>query len=354
MMEPLYGVSPDDGLAMWGADRDFRPPQAVADSLARLTEHGIYGYFGDDSKYLDAIAWWMKHRHGWEVPRGGIFTTHGLVNGTALCVDTFTEPGDGVVLFTPVYHSFAKVIRANDREVIELPLVQNNGRYEMDFDSYDAALPPHAKMVILCSPHNPGGRVWSRAELQQVAEFCIKHDLLLVSDEIHHDLTFGAKHTAMALIDGISDRLIMMTAASKTFNIAGGHSGNVIIEDPNLRARFAKRMQALGLSPNSFGLHMITAAYSPEGAQWVDELLVYLDGNRKIFDAGINAIPGLTSMPLEATYLAWVDVSGTGMSLQEAIDRVQKRAKIAVNHGPTFGTGGESFLRFNIDCHRGF
>jgi cystathionine beta-lyase len=184
------------------------------------------------------------------------------------------------------------------------------------------------------------------------AEFCIKHDLLLVSDEIHHDLTFGAKHTAMALIDGISDRLIMMTAASKTFNIAGGHSGNVIIEDPNLRARFAKRMQALGLSPNSFGLHMITAAYSPEGAQWVDELLVYLDGNRKIFDAGINAIPGLTSMHLEATYLAWVDVSGTGMSLQEAIDRVQKRAKIAVNHGPTFGTGGESFLRFNIGTQR--
>ena len=352
MMEPLYGVSPDDGLAMWVADMDFRPPQAVADSLARLTEHGIYGYFGDDRKYLDAVAWWMKHRHGWEVPRSGIFTTHGLVNGTALCVDTFTEPGDGVVLFTPVYHSFSKVIRANDREVIELPLVQKNGRYEMDFDSYDAALPSHAKMVILCSPHNPGGRVWCRAELQQVADFCVRHDLLLVSDEIHHDLTFGVKHTPMALIDGILDRLIMMTAASKTFNIAGGHSGNVIIEDLDLRARFAKRMQALGLSPNSFGLHMITAAYSPEGAQWVDDLLTYLDENRKIFDAGINAIPGLTSMPLEATYLAWVDVSGTGMSLQEAIYRVQKRAKIAVNHGTTFGKGGESFLRFNIGTQR--
>jgi cystathionine beta-lyase len=124
MMEPLYGVSPDDGLAMWVADMDFRPPQAVADSLTKLTDHGIYGYFGDDSEYLDAVAWWMKNRHGWEVPRGGIFTTHGLVNGTALCVDTFTDPGDGVVLFTPVYHAFAKVIRANDREVIELPLVQ--------------------------------------------------------------------------------------------------------------------------------------------------------------------------------------------------------------------------------------
>ena len=274
------------------------------------------------------------------------------MKGTPNCEDKVTQPSEGGDLFAPVYHALAKGNQANEREVIELPLVQNNGRYEMDFDSYDAALPAHAKMVILCSPHNPGARVWSPAELQQVAKFCVKHDLILVSDEIHHDLTFGLKHTPMALIDGISDRLIMMTAASKTFNIAGGHSGNVIIEDPSLRARFAKRMQALGLSPNAFGLHMITAAYSPEGAQWVDDLLAYIDENRKIFDAGINAIPGLTSMPLEATYLAWVDVSGTGMPLEEAIDRVQKRAKIAVNHGPTFGKGGESFLRFNIGTQR--
>ena len=351
-MEANYGVSAKDGISMWVADMDFRPPECVQNVVRQMAEHGIFGYHGNDSAYLNSISWWMQNRHNWSIDPSWIFTTHGLVNGTALCVDTFTTPGDGVVLFTPVYHAFAKVIHANDREVIEMPLVQNNGRYEMDFDSYDAALPAHAKMVILCSPHNPGGRVWSPAELQQVAKFCVKHDLILVSDEIHHDLTFGLKHTPMALIDGISDRLIMMTAASKTFNIAGGHSGNVIIEDPSLRARFAKRMQALGLSPNAFGLHMITAAYSPEGAQWVDDLLAYIDENRKIFDAGINAIPGLTSMPLEATYLAWVDVSGTGMPLEEAIDRVQKRAKIAVNHGPTFGKGGESFLRFNIGTQR--
>jgi cystathionine beta-lyase len=207
-------------------------------------------------------------------------------------------------------------------------------------------------MVVLCSPHNPGGRVWSRAELEQVAAFAKRHDLILVSDEIHHDLTFGVKHTPMALIEGIANRLIMMTASTKTFNIAGCHSGNVIIDDPDLRARFSKRMQGLGLSPNSFGLHMVTAAYSPQGAEWVDELIHYLDGNRQIFDAGINAIPGVKSMNLDSTYLAWVDFSGTGMTLDEVIARVQKQAKIAANYGPTFGTGGETFLRFNIGTAR--
>ena len=352
MMELLYGVSPDDGISMWVADTDFRPPQIVQDKLTEMTEHGIYGYYGGDGPYLDAIQWWMKNRHGWDVPRAGIFTTHGLVHGTAMCVDTFTAPGDGVALFTPVYHAFAKVIHANDREVIELPLGLNDGRYEMDFDAYDAALPAHARMVVLCSPHNPGGRVWSRAELEQVAAFAERHDLILVSDEIHHDLTFGVKHTPMALIEGIANRLIMMTASTKTFNIAGCHSGNVIIDDPDLRARFSKRMQGLGLSPNSFGLHMVTAAYSPQGAEWVDELMHYLDGNRQIFDAGINAIPGVKSMNLDSTYLAWVDFSGTGMTLDEVIARVQKQAKIAANYGPTFGTGGETFLRFNIGTAR--
>ena len=351
-MEMLYGVSPNDGLSMWVADMDFRPPKIVQDKLTELLDHGVYGYFGDDGPYLDAIQWWMKHRHGWEVPRDGVFTTHGLVNGTAMCVDTFTAPGDGIVLFTPVYYAFAKVIHANNRDVIELPLTNNNGRYEMDFEAYDAVLPAHARMIVLCSPHNPGGRIWSRTELEQVAAFAKRHDLILVSDEIHHDLTFGVKHTPMALIEGISDRLIMMTASTKTFNIAGSHTGNVIIEDPDLRAQFSQRMQGLGLSPNAFGMHMATAAYSPEGAKWVDELVHYLDENHKIFNAGINAIPGVKTMELESTYLAWVDFSGTGMPLTDVIERVQKQAKIAANHGPTYGSGGENFLRFNIGTTR--
>ena len=353
MMEQLYGVPADTGLAMWVADMDFRPPQCVLDAVQGQVDHGVMGYFGDDSKYKAAINWWMQTRHGWEVDPAWIFTTHGLVNGTAMCVDAFTNPGDGVVLFTPVYHAFAKVINAAGRKVVECEMSVNEGRYAMDFDAYEAQMTGDEKMVILCSPHNPGGTVWTKAELQAVAHFAKRHDLIRVSDEIHHDLVMpGNTHTPMSLIEGITDRLVMMTATTKTFNIAGSHSGNVIIQDPDLRARFSARMMALGLSPNSFGLFMATAAYSPQGAEWVDNLVEYLDGNRKLFDEGINAIPGLSSMNLEATYLSWVDFDGTGMSREDFTKRVEQDAQIAVNHGPTFGQGGDSFLRFNIATPR--
>ncbi len=353
LMEPVYGVSPDDGIAMWVADTEFRPPKCVSDAVLAMHTHGVYGYYGSRDAYHDAIRWWMSERHGWAVTRDEIFTTYGLVNGTAICMDAFTAPGDGVVLFTPVYHAFARVIAAAGREVVECELALKDGRYEFDFDAYDAQMTGTETMVILCSPHNPGGRVWSKGELQAVAAFAKRHDLILVSDEIHHDLVMpGHKHTPMAAIDGVADRLVMMTSTSKTFNLAAAYTGNVMIPDADLRRVFAGRMAALGMSANSFGLNMVTAAYSPEGAAWVDDLTAYLDGNRKVFDDGINAIPGLRSMPLEATYLAWVDFDGTGMDRAEFTRRVEQSARIAANHGPTFGTGGESFLRFNLGTPR--
>ncbi|MEC3862925.1 MalY/PatB family protein [Mesobacterium sp. TK19101] len=355
MMDKAYDVPADSGLAMWVADMDFRPPACVQHALDGMTRHGIYGYFGDDRDYKASIQWWMQNRHGWAVDPSWVFSTHGLVNGTGLCVDAFTAPGDGVVLFTPVYHAFARVIRAAGRNVVECELVKDEaGLYRYDFDAYDAMMTGAEKMVILCSPHNPGGRVWTREELQGVADFAKRHDLVLVSDEIHHDLIMpGHSHIPMPLVDdSIADRLVMMTASTKTFNIAGSHTGNVIIADEGLRAKFAARMGALGISPNSFGLFMTTAAYSPEGAAWVDELCAYIDGNRQIFDAAVNTIPGVTSMPLESTYLSWVDFDGIGMGSEEFIARVEKEAHIAANHGATFGTGGESFLRFNLATPR--
>ncbi|WP_417250488.1 MalY/PatB family protein [Celeribacter sp.] len=352
-MEALYGVSPKDGIPMWVADMDFRPPACVQKAVEDMATHGIYGYFGDEGDYHAAIQWWMKERHGWEVDPAWIFTTHGLVNGTGLCLEAFTKAGDGVVLTTPVYHAFARTIKAAGREVVECELAMTDGRYTMDFDAWDAQMTGNETMFILCSPHNPGGRVWTREELQGVADFCKCHDLILVSDEIHHDIVFGGNtHIPMAQFSDITDRLVMMTATTKTFNIAGSHVGNVIIEAPELRKQFAGTMAALGISPNSFGVHMATAAYSPEGAAWVDDMVAYIDGNRAIFDATINAIPGLASMPLEATYLAWVDFSGTGMSKDEYLTRVQKTARVAPNHGETFGTGGESYLRFNLATPR--
>jgi cystathionine beta-lyase len=339
---------------MWVADMDFRPPESIQQALKNMTDHGVYGYYGDDTSYREAICWWHETRHGWKMDPSWIFSTHGLVNGTAMCVDTFTYPGDRIVLFTPIYHSFFRFLEASGREIIQCPLALDDGRYKLDFDLYDTMMTGNERMLILSSPHNPGGRVWQKEELQGVADFAKRHDLIIISDEIHQDIIYpGHKHTPFALIDETNNnRLIMMSAATKTFNIAGGHTGNVIIPDAKLRATFSKRIAALGVSPNSFGIVMAKAGYSPTGANWLDALMLYLDENRKIFDTAMNSLPGIKSMPLEGTYLAWVDFSSTGMSEKDILARVEKEAIIAVNHGVTFGLGGEGFLRFNLAMPR--
>lgn len=353
-MQQFYGVSPDTGLAMWVADMDFRPPPAVTAALQAEIEHGVHGYFGDESAYKTAIKHWMQKRHQWAVDFEWIKTVHGLVAGTALCIQAFTQVGDGIILFTPVYHAFARTIKANQRQVIESPLqIDASGLYRMDLAALEQRLQGHEKMLILCSPHNPGGRVWSMQELVELAEFCLKHDLLLVSDEIHHDLVFqGYKHIPMPLAaPQIRERLIMLTATTKTFNIAGGLTGNAIIENPELRSQFSQAMLAAGSSPNRFGVLISTAAYA-QGEEWLESLLEYLDGNRRLFDAGIQQIKGLKSMHLEATYLAWVNFAETGLSPQQVIDKVQKEAGIATSHGASFGSGGETYLRFNLATPR--
>ncbi|MDF3853334.1 MalY/PatB family protein [Paracoccus sp. P2] len=354
-MQAIYGVSPQDGIAMWVADMDFRPPASVQRAVEAMAAHGVYGYPGANPAYLEAIRWWMETRHGWQIEPDWILSAHGLVNGTAVCVDAFTRPGDRVIVMTPVYHAFARVIRASGREVAEFPLAIRDGQYRMDWEGWRKLLTGRERMLILCSPHNPGGRVWSAEELREVADFCAAHDLILVSDEIHHDLVLpgSPRHSVLATVaPEAAPRLVTLTAATKTFNIAGAHIGNLIVADEGLRKRLQTRLMALGISPGLFGPGMVAAAYSPEGAAWVDALVAYLDGNRRLFDEGVNIIPGLRSMPLQATYLAWLDFSGTGMERAEFTRRVEHGARIAVNHGGSFGTGGEDFLRFNIATPR--
>ena len=353
-MQAIYGVSPGDGIAMWVADMDFRPPAPVQRAVEAMAAHGVYGYPGANPDYVGAIRWWMDSRHGWQVEPEWILSAHGLVNGTAICVDAFTQPGDRVIVMTPVYHAFARVIRASGREVAEFPLALQDGQYRMDWEGWQRLLTGRERMLILCSPHNPGGRVWSAEELRQVADFCAAHDLILVSDEIHHDLVMpGQKHTVMAnAAPDIMDRLVMMSATTKTFNLAGGHTGNVIIPDEALRKTFAQTLASLGISANSFGLEMARAAYSPEGAEWVDALCAYLDGNRQLFEDGMRAIPGVRVTPLQATYLEWVDFRGLGMDETELRRRIESEARIAANHGETFGVGGAGFQRFNIATPR--
>ncbi|WP_375687665.1 MalY/PatB family protein [Pseudooceanicola sp. LIPI14-2-Ac024] len=355
-MEEFAGVSPDDGIPMWVADMDFRPPQGVIDAVKSYAEHGVFGYFGNDSDYLDAIRWWARERHGWTITDEdeAIFSTHGLVNGAALAMHSWTQPGDGIILFTPVYHAFHRVITAGGREVVQFGLVEKAGRYVMDFDAYEGQMTGREKMILFCSPHNPGGRVWSVEEQRALAAFAEKHDLIVVSDEIHCDIVLpGHKHVPFSVAaPEAAHRTVMMTASTKTFNLAGMHTGNVIVEDPKLRATFAATVAGLGLSPNAFGKHMVPAAYSPEGAAWVDALCAYVAGNCEVFDKGIAEIPGLRSMKLEGTYLAWVDFAGTGMERDEVMQRIAGEAKIAVNQGPAFGHGGESWNRFNLATPR--
>ncbi len=352
-MERVYGISPDEGIAMWVADMDFRSPQSVSDAMQELVDGSVYTYYGDKRSYFDAICNWMERRHNWKVDASWILSVNGVNNGIALAVQAYTQENDGVILFTPVYHSFATLLRANNRRIVESELVNNNGRYELDLDALEAQLQGDEKLMVFCSPHNPGGRVWSLEELQAVAAFCIKHDLILISDEIHHDLVYsGNKHTVMALAaPEIQDRLVIMSATTKTFNIAGAHIGNAIISSETLRKKYIATMNAGKVSANRFGYHMAEAAYNG-GEEWLDDWLEYMAENKRIFDEGINAIPGLRSMKLEATYLAWVDFADTGMPPEEFSKRVEQDAKIAANYGHTFGKGGENFLRFNIATRR--
>jgi cystathionine beta-lyase len=353
MMEAMQGVSAADGLPMWVADMDFRPPPTVMAVLAEEIARGAPCYFGDDRAYRAAITGWMARRHGWEVDPEAILTTHGLVAAVGFCLQAFSAPGEGVILFTPVYHAFHRIVKANDRRIVESPLVERDGRYHMDLDALAAALTGDERVVLFCSPHNPGGRIWSVAEQRALADFCAAHDLILVSDEIHHDLVLPRhRHVPMAVAaPEAAARLVVLSAATKTFNIAGALTGNAIVADPGLRARLAARIAAAGGGPNRFGVLMATAAYAT-GDAWVDALVAYLAGNARLFEDGIAAIPGLRAMPLEATYLAWVDFAGTGMSEAEFGSRVRQGARIAPSPGAAFGTGGESFLRFNIATPR--
>ena len=353
MMEKNFGVSNADGIPMWVADMDFRPPKAVNDALTNAVAHGVQGYFGDERDHKSAIINWMHSRHGWQPQSDWITTVHGVVAGVALCLQAFTKPGDGVILFTPVYHAFARIIKANQRQVVECPMPIVAGQYEMDLAALAQQLTGTERVIILCSPHNPGGRIWTADELHSLAQFAAARDLLILSDEIHGDLILpGNNHTMMPLAaPEHMDRIIMLTAATKTFNIAGSLIGNVIIADPERRAKFTAACVAAGVGANRLSVLMATAAYQ-EGAAWLDALMVYLEGNRQLLDEGLKAIPGIRLMPLQATYLAWIDLNGTGMSDAKIIERLHNRAKVVVMTGPQFGLGGSGFIRLNFGTQR--
>ena len=245
-MQAQYGVSPKTGIAMWVADMDFPPPPAVNKVVRDAAVHGVHGYFGDDTDYRQALKGWMHRRHGWHVKSDWIVNSHGLGTAIAMCLQAYSSVGDGIIVFSPVYHSFARIIKANDRQLIESPLVEHEGRYYMNLAQLETRLNGNEKILLFCSPHNPGGRVWDRQELIEIAAFCDKHGLLLISDEVHHDLVFApARHEVLAkAVPNINHRLVTLVATSKTFNLAGTKIGSIVATDIDLRLQITRVAEA--------------------------------------------------------------------------------------------------------------
>ena len=354
-MARLSGIEAPDAIAMWVADMDFAAPPGVSAALLTETQRGVHGYYADTGSWAAALREWTQRRHGLDLDPAWVTVTPGIVAGLGLILQAVSAPGDEVVVFPPAYHAFRRIILANERRILDAPLVESNGRYVMALEALRRRLTPRSKVVFFCSPHNPGGTVWTVEEIRALAAFCAEHDLILVSDEIHCDLLYpGARHTpTIVAAPEIADRLITCFAATKTFNLAGAHVGACVTSNPELKRRLDARIMASGLgSYNSFGMLATEAAWRT-GEAWLEALLRYLRANRELFDARIAAaVPGARSMRLEATYLAWVDFAATGLAPEDVAARVKRRARIFASPGSQFGPGGETWLRFNFATPR--
>lgn len=346
----------EDAIPLWVADMDFACPPEVARAVRERAAHPIYGYPIRTDSYYRAVCDWMGKRHAWEISPQWLVYVPGVVPALNFAVQAFTRPGDGIVIQPPVYYPFRKSIQENGRRIIENPLLRMEGGYEMDLGGLERAIDSRTRLFILCSPHNPVGRVWKRQELEALADLCLSREILIVSDEIHSDLVLGGgwRHTCLASVSKeIAERTVTLTAPNKTFNIAGLTMGNAIISNPRLRENFLAAVQGSGIEvSNVFGNVAAEAAYR-EGEAWLDQLLAYLEANyRLVAQFAASRIPEIRVLPLEGTYLAWLDCSGLGMD-DEALKRFFfQEAKLWLDDGPKFGTGGSGFMRMNLAAPR--
>lgn len=349
------GANADDAIAMWVADMDFEAPPEVKQALREEVERSTHGYYANDITWRTAMSDWLERHHGYKPDPDWITPTPGIVSALGLILQAFTKENDSVVVFSPAYHAFGIIIAANKRQIHNQPMLNVQGRYRMDLEGLKASLPDNAKVVFFCSPHNPGGRVWEEQEIRELADFCVENDLILVSDEIHHDLVYSGNthHVTGKVCPDIEDRLITCAAASKTFNLAGAHVGGCIISNPDMRKKFRDVCARSGLlSLPLFGM-IATEAAQRHGDEWLEQLLPYLEANRDLLaDRMPRAVPGSRVMHLESTYLGWVDFAGTGLAREDYMDRITHKARIGVSPGPQFGPGGENWVRFNFATPR--
>ena len=343
----------EDSVPMWIADMDFKAAPPIIDAVVARATHGVYGYGHKTDEFLDAVVGWQQKRNGWTINRDWILFTPGIIPALNFILERFCNPGDKVIIQSPVYYPFANIINNNGLHIANNPLIHRNGRYQIDFVQLEEiARDGRVKVMILCNPHNPVGRVWTENELTKMGEICLKNNVLVVTDEIHSDLVYPPhRHMPFAkLSEAFMMNAIVCTSPSKTFNLAGLQLSNIIVPNPRLRQELHHKISTIDIDPNSFATVAQIAAYT-QGEEWLEQLLIYLQKNLDFMEEFLEKrLPRVKMTRPEATYLAWLDFSDYGLTDQELRELMQKKAKVAMDDGFIFGAGGEQFQRINFAC----
>lgn len=347
---------PEDVLPLWVADMDFKVSSYIVDALNAVNEHGIYGYSETKEEYFDIIRGWMKRRYDWEVSENWLVKTPGIVFALAMAIRAYTKEGDGVLIQQPVYYPFSEVIEDNNRKLVVSELRQGeDGKYYADYEDFENKIvAENVKLFILCNPHNPVGRVWTKEELTKVGDICLKHNVIVISDEIHADFALTRPHTVFTNVkEEYKDIGIVCTSPSKTFNIAGLQVSNIFIANGELRRKLIRQISATGYSQlNLAGLVACEAAYK-YGDEWLDAVIKYIKSNADYVEQFIRErLPKVKMTELEGTYLVWLDFRAYGLSDSELNHRIIHKAGLWLDGGSIFGKNGEGFQRINIACPR--
>lgn len=343
---------PKDVLPMWVADMDFKSPPAVSEAIIKAGQHGIFGYSKSKSDYFEAVCNWFDTRFHWKAQQEWLVKTPGVVFAVAVAIRALTEPGDGVLIQRPVYHPFSRLINANKRKLVNNPLIYEGGSYRIDFDDFEAKIiENNVKLYILCNPHNPVSRVWTKEELIRLGDICIQHDVIIVSDEIHCDFIYPGHlhHVFASLKDEFLNHTITCTAPSKTFNLAGLQAANIFIANKGMRKEYQEEMKRAGYSQiNLVAAAACQAAYN-YGGNWLDELNLYLDENIAFVKEFLaHEIPQVRLTQPQGTYLIWLDFQKFNLTEEEREDIIVNKARLWLNKGTMFGIEGKGFERMNI------
>lgn len=338
----------DDLLPLWVADMDLASPSCVQDSMVKRAAHPLYGYTVYPDTYFDAIRHWMHKRFSWHVEKEWIVPCYGVVPSINFAISAYSKEGDGIIIQTPLYPPFASSVKHKNRQILDNTLVYENGSYHIDYDDFEAKASV-ATLFLLCSPHNPTGRIWSKEELGRIIDICIRHDVLIISDEIHADVVYDKIYHSLGTFEKTAKQCIVLNAPSKTFNIAGLNTSYAIIRDPKLRQAYVLEQNKSGISNgNPFGIEALISAYE-NGEEWLEALKKHLKANIAYVSQFLvhKDIP-IFPVPTEATFLMWLDCRALGLGHKELVDFFVFKARLGLNDGESFGKAGEGFMRLNI------